>query len=57
MNIFYYLADALSERQTSMYSPPFYSSPTGYKMCARLYLQDDGNAQHTHLFVFCINAK
>jgi hypothetical protein len=52
MNIFYYLADALSERQTSMYSPP-----TGYKMCARLYLQDDGNAQHTHLFVFCINAK
>src|SRR5262249_47871534 len=27
---FCFLADAQSERQTSIYSPPFYSSPTGY---------------------------
>ncbi|CAF3332853.1 unnamed protein product, partial [Rotaria sp. Silwood2] len=32
------MIDAQSERQTSIYSPPFYSSPNGYKMRARLYL-------------------
>ncbi|CAF1090045.1 unnamed protein product [Didymodactylos carnosus] len=43
------MADAHSERQTSIFSPPFYSSPTGYKMRARLYLNGDGNARHTHM--------
>ncbi|CAF2049533.1 unnamed protein product, partial [Rotaria magnacalcarata] len=32
------MMDAQSERQTSIYSPPFYSSSNGYKMRARLYL-------------------
>ncbi|CAF4109177.1 unnamed protein product, partial [Rotaria sordida] len=41
--------DAESERQTSIYSPSFYSSPTGYKMRARLYLYGDGNARRTHI--------
>ncbi|CAF0800447.1 unnamed protein product [Rotaria sordida] len=36
------MADAQSERQPSIYSPIFYSSPTGYKMRARLYLYGDG---------------
>ncbi|CAF4202647.1 unnamed protein product, partial [Rotaria sordida] len=31
------MIDAQSERQTSIYSPPFYSSSNGYKMRARLY--------------------
>ncbi|CAF3665215.1 unnamed protein product [Rotaria sp. Silwood1] len=44
------MADAQSERQTSIYSPPFYSSPTGYKMRGRLYLNGDGNARLT----FCL---
>ncbi|CAF5079271.1 unnamed protein product, partial [Rotaria sp. Silwood1] len=39
------MIDAQSERQTSIYSPPFYSSPNGYKMRARLYLNGDGNAR------------
>lgn len=41
--------DAQFERQRSIYSPPFYSSHTGYKMCARLYLNGDGNARRTHM--------
>lgn len=46
--------DALSERQTSIYSSPFFSSPTGYKMCARLYLNGDGNARRTHISLFFV---
>ncbi|CAF3903083.1 unnamed protein product, partial [Rotaria sordida] len=48
------LADAQSERQTSIYSPPFYSSATGYKMRVRLYLNDDGNARRTHMSLFFV---
>ncbi|CAF3830633.1 unnamed protein product, partial [Rotaria sp. Silwood1] len=46
--------DAESERQTSIYSPPFYSSPNGYKMRARLYLNGDGNARRTHMSLFFV---
>ncbi|CAF3064786.1 unnamed protein product [Rotaria sp. Silwood2] len=42
------------KRQTSIYSPPFYSSPTGYKMRARLYLNGDGDARHTHMSLFFV---
>ncbi|CAF0859739.1 unnamed protein product [Adineta ricciae] len=48
------LNDARSERQTSIYSPPFYSSPSGYKMRARLYLHGDGNARRTHMSLFFV---
>ncbi|CAF1036255.1 unnamed protein product [Rotaria sp. Silwood1] len=48
------MIDAQSERQTSIYSPPFYSSPNGYKMRARLYLNGDGNARRTHLSLFFV---
>ncbi|CAF1143767.1 unnamed protein product [Rotaria sordida] len=48
------IADAQSERQTSIYSPLFYSSPTGYKMRARLYLNGDENARHTHISLFFV---
>lgn len=46
--------DAQSERQTSIYSPPFYSSSTGYKMRARLYMNGDGNARHSHMSLFFV---
>jgi hypothetical protein len=49
-----FLVDAQSERQTSIYSPPFYSSPTGYKMRVRLYLHGDGNARRTHMSLFFV---
>ncbi|CAF0859757.1 unnamed protein product [Adineta ricciae] len=48
------MRDAQSERQTSIYSPPFYSSPSGYKMRARLYLHGDGNARRTHMSLFFV---
>ncbi|CAF3038258.1 unnamed protein product [Rotaria sp. Silwood2] len=48
------LAYAQSEKQSSIYSPPFYSSPTGYKMRARLYLYGDGNARRTHMSLFFV---
>ncbi|CAF3852413.1 unnamed protein product [Rotaria sp. Silwood1] len=48
------MIDAQSERQTSIYSPPFYSSPNGYKMRARLYLNGDGNARRTHMSLFIV---
>ncbi len=46
--------DAQSERQTSIYSPPFYSSCNGYKMRAKLYLHGNGNARGTHMSLFFV---
>ncbi len=51
------MADAQSERQTSIYSPVFYSSPTGYKMRVRLFLFGDGNARRTHISLFFLLMK
>ncbi|CAF3208821.1 unnamed protein product [Rotaria sp. Silwood2] len=48
------IVDAESERQKSIYSPPFYSSPTGYKMCLRLYLNGDSDTRNTHMSLFLI---
>lgn len=46
------MADARSDREPSIYSPVFYSSPTGYKMRARVFLFGDGSARRTHLSIF-----
>ncbi|CAF1061544.1 unnamed protein product [Adineta ricciae] len=51
------MADAQSERQPSIFSPMFYSSPHGYKMRARLYLHGDGNARRTHMSLFFLLVK
>ncbi|CAF1060189.1 unnamed protein product [Rotaria sordida] len=48
------IVDAQNEQQVSVYSPAFYSSPNGYKMCLRLYLAGDGNARHTHMSLFFV---
>ncbi|CAF3794705.1 unnamed protein product [Rotaria sp. Silwood1] len=48
------MMDAQYERQTWIDSPPFYSSSNGYKMRARLYLNGDGNARHTHMSLFFV---
>ena len=37
---------------TSLYSPPFFSSHTGYRMCLRAYLNGDGMGEKTHLALF-----
>ena len=46
--------DAITGRQTSIYSPCFYTSRHGYKMCARLYLNGDGMGKGTHLSLFFV---
>ncbi|CAF1570730.1 unnamed protein product, partial [Adineta ricciae] len=48
------ISGAQGERQTSIYSPTFYSSPNGYKIRARLYPYGDGNARRTHLSLFFV---
>ena len=49
--------DAISGRTTSLYSPPFYSSHRGYKMCGRVYLNGDGMGKGTHLSLFFVVMK
>ena len=46
--------DAVTGRQVSLYSPCFYSSSYGYKMCVRLYLNGDGMGRGTHISVFFV---
>jgi len=44
--------DAIEHRTISLYSPPFYTSPHGYRMCIRTYLNGDGIGKGTHISVF-----
>ena len=46
--------EATIGKTVSIYSQPFYTSPCGYKMCARLYLDGDGVGKHTHLSLFFV---
>lgn len=53
-NVHEKIYDAQSERQTSIYSPAFYTSTSGYKLCIRLYLNGDGTARGTHISIFLV---
>ena len=44
--------DAVSGQQVSFYSPCFYTSRHGYKMCARIYFNGDGMGRGTHISMF-----
>lgn len=46
--------DAIEGRTTSLYSEPFYTHKTGYRMCVRLYLNGDGLGKGTHLSLFFV---
>ena len=46
--------EAVSGQQVSFYSPCFYTSRNGYKMCACIYLNGDGVGQGTHISVFFV---
>lgn len=46
--------DAISGRQVSFYSPTFYTSRQGYKMCSRIYLNGDGIGKGTHISLFFV---
>ncbi|KAJ7383310.1 hypothetical protein OS493_029277 [Desmophyllum pertusum] len=50
--------DAVTGRQASIYSPCFYTSRYGYKMCVRLYLNGDGMGKgNTSVAVLCCHAR
>ena len=46
--------DAVDGRTISLYSPPFYTSPHGYRMCIRTYLNGDGSGRGTHISLFFV---
>uniref|UniRef100_A0A8C6PC68 TNF receptor-associated factor n=1 Tax=Nothobranchius furzeri TaxID=105023 RepID=A0A8C6PC68_NOTFU len=46
--------EAMAGRSPAMFSPAFYSSKYGYKMCLRLYLNGDGTGRGTHLSLFFV---
>ena len=46
--------EAVSGKQVSFYSPCFYTSRYGYKMCARIFLNGDGMGRGTHISVFFV---
>lgn len=47
-------SEAQGNHVTSLYSPIFYSSKNGYKMCARLYPNGDGMGKNTHMSIFFV---
>ena len=49
--------DAQEKRTISLYSPPFHSSPHGYRACIRCYLNGDGTGIETHISVFFVLMK
>lgn len=44
--------EAVGNKTPSLYSPPFYTSRFGYKLCARIYLNGDGTGKGTHMSLF-----
>ena len=46
--------EAVSGQQLSFYSPCFFTSRYGYKMCSRIYLNGDGMGRGTHISVFFV---
>lgn len=49
--------DAKSQRSPAIFSPAFYTSKYGYKMCMRIYLHGDGVGRSTHLSLFFVIMK
>ena len=46
--------NAVTGYETSFYSPCFFTSRYGYKMCARVYLNGDGIGKGTHISIFFV---
>lgn len=46
--------DAVERKTISLYSPPFYTSPHGYRMCIRAYLNGDGIGKGSHVSIFLV---
>ena len=46
------MREASTGKTPSLYSPPFYTSQCGYKMCLRIYLHGDGGGHKSHMSLF-----
>jgi len=51
------IEEARSGKILSLYSPPFFTSLHGYRMCLRLYLDGDGQGKGTHVSLFLVIMK
>ena len=49
--------DAKDKRTISLYSPPFHTSPHGYRACIRAYLNGDGSGKDAYISVFFVLMK
>uniref|UniRef100_A0A8C6XGZ8 TNF receptor-associated factor n=1 Tax=Naja naja TaxID=35670 RepID=A0A8C6XGZ8_NAJNA len=49
--------EAVAGRSPAIFSPAFYTSKYGYKMCLRIYLNGDGTGRGTHLSLFFVVMK
>ena len=49
--------EAKDGKTSSLYSPPFYTSPHGYRLCLRAYLNGDGSGKGTHVSLFVVIMK
>ncbi|KAH1183300.1 hypothetical protein KIL84_004792 [Mauremys mutica] len=48
------MQQALSRQTPALYSPPFYTSRYGYKLCLKVYLNGDGTGAGTHISLFLV---
>ena len=46
--------EAIAGTTTSLYSPPFYTSQHGYRLCLRCYLNGDGVGKDTHVSLYIV---
>nr|XP_034957234.1 TNF receptor-associated factor 2-like [Zootoca vivipara] len=51
------MQEAVVGRAPAIFSPAFYTSRYGYKMCLRLYLNGDGSGRGSHLSLFFVLMK
>ncbi|XP_060697695.1 TNF receptor-associated factor 2 [Hemiscyllium ocellatum] len=49
--------EAKTQRSPAIFSPAFYTSKYGYKMCLRVYLNGDGVGRGTHMSLFFVIMK
>lgn len=56
-NYFRRKQEAARREKLSFYSPAFYTSRYGYKMCARIYLNGDGTAENDAISLFFVLMK
>ncbi|KAJ8414045.1 hypothetical protein AAFF_G00066430 [Aldrovandia affinis] len=51
------MAEAASGQRSNLYSPAFYTTRYGFKVCMRLYVNGDGAGRGTHISLFFVVMK